>query len=174
MLLSDWKELICIPILILPWRNEVLKIVFCDRSSFQPHTRKDRAEVARGCFQRTPNKYRAKIQTRLLTPGKCQISLDLSQQRNKVLGAYLRANLCCAEGVSCNYSRGRELPFSAPHLASEPAAPRCVWHVLHLYFPPADLWSCAGFFGLQPSSLNSAHSSSSLSLLSGASGTISP
>lgn len=141
MLLSGSKELICIPTPILPWRNEVLKIVFCDRSSFQPHTRKDRAEVARGSFQRTPNKYGAKIQTRLLTPGECQISLALGQQRNKVLVAYLRANLCRAEGVRCNYSRSREPPFSALHRASGPATPRCIWHGLHLHFPPARLWS---------------------------------
>lgn len=45
----------------------MLKIIVSCKS-FQRHIQKDRAEVARGYFQRTPNKYRANIQTRLLTP----------------------------------------------------------------------------------------------------------
>lgn len=47
--------------------SEVLKIIFSCKS-FQHHIQKDRAEVARGYFQRTSNKHRTKIQTRLLTP----------------------------------------------------------------------------------------------------------
>lgn len=85
------------------------------RKSFQHHIQKDRAEVARGYFQRTPNKYRNKIQTWLLTawemPTPSWISASRESERPPSL---ISEQIYSTGGVGCEQT-AEQGPSSAFH-----------------------------------------------------------
>lgn len=122
----------------------MLKIIF-SCGSVQHHIQKDRAEVARGYFQRTPNKCRTQIQTWLLTPWEMPNPSWIAASGEMESPRELISEPVCVtqeapEAVT--RERGQECAFSALRQRLGPDSLKVHRHLPNRYFLRVDRWSC--------------------------------